>query len=85
MEIGEIMRTHREHLKYALLSCRDGKFVSRCSRNVFVTVVPAHIDMHVHVCAVGRPKIQTPKFIATKHDTLKTRLGTRSRNCARYP
>jgi len=52
MEIGEIIRTHGEHLKYALVSCHDGKFVWRCSRNVFVIVVPVHIGMHVHVQSV---------------------------------
>lgn len=84
MEIGEIIRTRRRCLKYALVSCRDGKFVSHYSRGVFVTAVSVrdHIYAHTCACVAGRLKVQTSKFIATKHDT---RLGTCSQNCARFP
>lgn len=70
MEIGEIMRTRGGHLKYVLVSCRDGKFVSRCFRGVSVAAVPiprrvSYVRACVCTCAAGCPKVQTPKFIAT--------------------
>jgi len=63
MEIGEIMGTHGGHLKYVLVSCRDGKFVSRFSRDVFVTAVPIPCAIvyigTLRMCAVGRLKVGT--------------------------
>lgn len=52
MKIGEIMRTRGGHLKYVLVNCYDGKFVSSCLRSVFVTTVPtlAIVYPYTHAC-----------------------------------